>query len=224
MDITLEQELTYYSLINKWHSIITSTAPIDQSKALDAIYSAYKVANLPVPEIHFVSSPLAQKTKLKELAISAQSRELISPNILVALCDLLLKVKGRVADLTENHSSLSHYIWTKYEEIRSLVNAIETKLAWRSATYYDELILSFPEVSSGITYLEGEFIQCAWLEFAVNVLQWKYPSEAVKAYHGLIETCGLTRQLRNILVVCDRPTKLHLDAPLLVEFSDGFTA
>lgn len=223
MNITLEQELAYYTFINKWYSIVTSTTPVNQSKAREAIYYAYELAKLPMPEIYFASSPKAQQVKLKSLAIGAHSRELIRPSILIALTDLLLTSTGKAAFKIGDRLSNNDYVWTLDQKIRSFAHEIESKLKWRSATYFDELIISFPEVSNGINYLDGEFIECAWLDFAVNVLQLEYPLEVVKAFHNLIKNCGLTRQLRNILIVCDRPSYLSLDHPLVVKFSDGFT-
>ena len=73
--------------------------------------------------------------------------------------------------------------------------------------------------------------QCAWLDFAISVLNYPHLSKKWAALQGLAKHCGWIFAVDNVCIVCDRPTRmlvdeanqLHGEGEPALQFADGFT-
>lgn len=220
-----EQFISYYRYLAKWQTLVLSTEPVVPSQAKEAISYAYQIAELPLPEILFVASPRLQQFKLIDLFKFSSSRPLIRPSILVALWDKLRTPVGKAAYEQKKNFPSGIYEVSLDKSIRYFVEAIEQQLKKDKIDFSEEIRIIYPEVGNGINYCNQEAQECAWLEFAVEVLKANYPLDAVDAFLGLIRHCGLTLQFRNALIVSDRPRKIDFTVnPPTLEFADGFKA
>lgn len=220
-----EQFISYYRYLAKWQTIVLSTDPVEPSQVKEAISYAYQIAELPLPEIFFVASPRLQQLKLIDLFKFSSSRPLIRPSILVALWDKLRTPACKAAYDQQNNFPTGIYGETCENQIRYFSQVIRKQLKKEKLYFSEEISGIYSEVDNGIDYRNGEAQECAWLEFAVEVLKANYPLDAVDAFLGLIRHCGLTLQFRNSLIVSDRPRRIDFTVnPPTLEFADGFKA
>ena len=78
----------------------------------------------------------------------------------------------------------------------------------------------------------GLAVACIWLDFAFSVLGYPHDAQKWAALQGLVKYCGDIFAVKNLCVVCDRPTKillnedsqLHGEGEPALEFADGFAA
>ena len=224
MEITEKQKDSFYhNCLRRWTDNILTNRPINREEAKKAIQFAYEVINIPCPKIHFVSSPTQQQFKLKELSHKATNRDRkLAPNgILTVLGD-----KMRTSEVKEGEQIFHRYFSGQYDVVftgmmlRAIPETIKAELKREKVYFAEELSQIFLEATRGITYLEDELIECAWLHFAVNVLKINYPVGTVEAYQGLLKSCGLSYYLRDNLVVCDRPKKISREEVLKIDFTD----
>ncbi len=219
MQLHPEQKHLFYDYLRRWNDIVLSTRPINQVEAQKAIEYAYEVINLPCPEIYFVNSPQEQQLKLRELSFILKDRKPIHVRrILSALGDeMWTSVIREGENLRDINYSNDIYFYRSKTALRTYCETIKNQLKQGGAFFAEEISQSFPEVTDGISYMENETIECAWIDFAIKVLNLQYPPEVAKAYQELIKHCGLSYHLRDSFVVCDRPKKLEINESMLVD-------
>lgn len=104
----------------------------------------------------------------------------------------------RTPEIREGEQIFQRYFSGNYHvvsvdlRLRAIPETIKTELKRKRVYFAEELSQLYPEVTNGITYLENEIHECAWLHFAVNVLKIDYPVGTVEAYQGLLKSCGLS--------------------------------
>ena len=219
MHIHPEQKYLFDDHLRRWHYNVITTRPVDRVEAQKAIEYAYKVVNMPCPEVHFVNNPQEQQLKLRELSLNIKDRNRIHVRrILTALRDEIGASEIREGEILRDNTYYRDILYDRTKTaLHTYSQTIKSQLKQAGTYFAEEISQTFPEVTDGISYMENETIECAWIDFAIKVLNIQYPPEGVKALQGLIKNCGMSFHLRDNFVVCDRPRKLEIKESMLVD-------
>ena len=152
---------------DRWWTLLTSTHPLNQVKASDAIHHAYKLAGYKSPSIHFLKGPLEFQSFLQDKPLSLRLNQLGAPIIQFPLGSRLID---------QIQAQISRNVWI------DLVESLETMpLAEFSLSIYSAVVgpimsqvATAPEVNDLNQILPGP-----WLENLADH-QWKKQEEFLK--------------------------------------------
>ncbi len=211
------------SYIQKWDRIMFSTHPIEKEKARIAINNAYRLLDLPCPNLIFLSSPLVDSSLLISLNLSN--------------CFL---PKSRLKD------NLRESIWNKTDEVyfnkpdgQSKYSHLDRSEIFRylcEIIYADSaLSLSNPGFFDSYTFFEIHMLEFEntnpWFyDLHINSISSECDLEIWDTWKSLCEECPYLIAFENTCIIIERPTELYLDREQLahaegkaaIKFVDGY--
>ena len=216
--LTPEQEALIPLYREKWKKIALSTERIDKEKATEAVELLYYLICKEKPKILFDESPyqafnqdfyeewVEYRGYLEEY-LRNQFRNQIGDSIWHKIWEeLYLKTDNRL-----------EFIWSL-----NLLFQLETEIGNQI-----ELIHEYTN-SFDLHFWYG---YCCWFDYCISVLNCSHNPKYWQAFQGILSNCGLIFCTDTKVLICDRPTQLHLDNLNLlhaegkpaIQFADGYS-
>ena len=217
--LTSEQEALIPVYRDKWKNIALSTERIDRDKAAEAVNLLYYLICKQKPKITFYESPY-QALNQSYIEEWVEHRG-----------DLEEYLRHQLQNQIE--SSLSHTIW---EELY-LKTQNEVDFIWRlNLPLQLEKDIGINKVELVEEYsnsfdLHFWYGYCCWFDYCFSVLNCSYTPRFWQAFQGILSNCGLIFCTDTEVLICNRPTQLHLDNRNLLhaegspamQFADGYS-
>lgn len=211
------------SYIQKWERILFSTHSIEKKKAETAIINAYKLLDLPHPNLVFLPSPCVDASFLLSLNLS---------NCILPKSILKDRLRESIWDRTDEiyfnkPDGQSKYIHLDRSEI----------FRYLCETIYSESALSLdnPAFSDSYIFFEIHMLEFEnanpWLyDLHINSISSKCNLEIWNAWKYLCEECPYLIAFENTCIIIERPTELYLDREQLahvegkaaIKFADNY--
>jgi hypothetical protein len=240
--LTPEQAALIPGYREKWTNIALSTERIDREKAAVAIKEAYNLLGFPKPEIFFCDSPYeAMNTtlpQLEHLIVEAKTSGFSGVRSW-----FLNKFSTKTAKKPRNIGfEISGRLWWELSsENQYLEEELQSRIAEDLESQIDEElarnICSQLRDELGKLY-DKNFIHpvalcsyCCWFDFLTSILNFDTNQQLWQVFQLLGENSGWIFPYQRVVVICDRPTKLHFDSeqqlhregePAL-QFADGYS-
>ena len=218
-ELTPEQAALVPVYAEKWKNIALSTKPIDFDLAKEAVKNAYQLINQEVPEIVYYPSLYTAFRNINLDTWYDSTPNMLEDRIIYSLIKEIDR-KGyslyeSLPESTADNILLHQFEFNIHRELAELFPD-EMKIFEDLHIYYLSQLHEINEISV--------------IDFYIEILNYQCDLKKWQILKTLILECGWIFQLKNICIVCDRPTKitfdsnnrLHSEVSPAIEYSDGF--
>ncbi|MBO1352242.1 MAG: hypothetical protein EBE86_034990 [Hormoscilla sp. GUM202] len=234
-----QQEAMLLVYREKWIKIATSTAPIDRSKAAEAVTAAYELIGQKQPDIIFVDSPLsACKYLLLNLSYSQTEIE----DWYKKTYDVLHELGGKIinymndyfddddfnsaTDLLFNTESVTIYRNMGFGFYNGTKKDLENNLGLDIERDYPSHIgfcICYP--------IDSLVALVSWYDYCISELNFQPLQPIWDIYQQMMKNAGWIVPFEKTCIVCSRPTmisldnqqRLHAEGGPAIQYADGLS-
>jgi hypothetical protein len=234
--LTPEQNASIFLFREKWQHIGLSTERIQQNLATDAVQTIYTTLKLSLPEIIFVDSPNAAFAYIGNL-LQVDSHKILGDAINNSYWSKIYNNLQSNLILQVNFE-LQNHLYSLFENqlaiecSKLLQNQLEKQ--WKNI-FYQQLDKSYAyiikEIFTACRKPEMLITGGSYFDFCIHILKYKKFQYEIKIIEEFVKNCGWTFFFENIVIICDRPTKirinshnhLHAENTPVITFTDGYS-